>query len=144
MSVAEAKIKELTDHTYGTWSRQKAWSTPMLVTDAEGIYFYNADGKQFMDFSSQLMCTNLGFKNKAVIEAIIKQAEKLPYVAPGFVTEAAIEAVEALRQVMPENLTKFFFALKKVYNYCLLILFLNISLIYHKNKHKFFIKFYPI
>jgi hypothetical protein len=31
MSVAEARIKELTDHTYGTWSRQKAWSTPMLV-----------------------------------------------------------------------------------------------------------------
>ena len=110
MSVAEAKIKEMTDHTYGTWSRQKAWSTPMLVTDAEGIYFYNADGKQFTDFSSQLMCTNLGFKNKAVTEAIIKQAEKLPYVAPGFVTDAAIEAVEALRSVMASELSKLFFS----------------------------------
>lgn len=110
MSLAGAKIKELTDHTYGTWSRQKAWSTPMLVTDAEGIYFYNDKGKPFIDFSSQLMCTNLGFKNKAVIEAIIKQAEKLPYVAPGFVTEAAIEAVEALRSVMPQELSKLFFS----------------------------------
>jgi len=110
MSVTEAKIKELTDHTYGTWSRQKAWSTPMLVTDAEGIYFYNDKGKPFIDFSSQLMCTNLGFKNNAVTEAIIKQAEKLPYVAPGFVTEAAIEAVEALRSVMPQELSKLFFS----------------------------------
>lgn len=110
MSVTETKIKELTNHTYGTWSRQKAWSTPMLITDAEGIYFYNDKGKPFIDFSSQLMCTNLGFKNKAVIEAIIKQAEKLPYVAPGFVTEAAIEAVEALRSVMPQELSKLFFS----------------------------------
>jgi hypothetical protein len=37
MSVAEARIKEMTDHTYGTWSRQKGWSTPMLLTDADGI-----------------------------------------------------------------------------------------------------------
>ena len=110
MSVAEAKIKSLTDHTYGTWSRQNAWSTPMLVTDAEGIYFYNAEGKPFIDFSSQMMCTNLGFKNKAVTAAIVKQAEKLPYVAPGFITEAAIDAVEALRSVMPPDLSKLFFS----------------------------------
>ena len=110
MSTAEAKIKELTDHTYGTWNRQSGWKTPMLVTDAEGIYFYNADGKPFIDFSSQLMCSNLGHKNKAIIEAIVKQAEKLPYAAPGFVTEASIAAVEALKTVVPEPLNQFFFS----------------------------------
>jgi taurine--2-oxoglutarate transaminase len=82
----------------------------MLVTDAEGIYFYNADGKPFIDFSSQLMCSNLGHKNKAIIEAIVKQAEKLPYAAPGFVTEASIAAVEALKTVVPEPLNQFFFS----------------------------------
>jgi len=110
MTDATEKIKKMTDHTYGTWNRQNAWSTPLLVTDAEGVYFYDDKGKPYIDFSSQLMCTNLGHKNKVVIEAIIKQAEKLPYVAPGFVTEAAMEAVEALRSVLPENLTKLFFS----------------------------------
>ena len=81
----------------------------MLVTDADCICFYNAEGKPFIDFSSQLMCTNLGFKNKAVTEAIVKQAEKLPYVAPGLITQAAIDAVEALRSVMPAELSKLFF-----------------------------------
>ncbi|MBW2517477.1 MAG: aminotransferase class III-fold pyridoxal phosphate-dependent enzyme, partial [Deltaproteobacteria bacterium] len=81
MSQAVEKIKALTAHTFGTWNRQSGWKTPMLVTDAEGIYFYNADGKPFIDFSSQLMCSNLGHKNKAIIEAIVKQAEKLPYAA---------------------------------------------------------------
>ena len=110
MSDAVEKIKALTGHTYGTWNRQSGWKTPMLVTDAEGIYFYNADGKPFIDFSSQLMCSNLGHKNKAIIEAIVKQAEKLPYAAPGFVTEASIAAVEALKTVVPQPIDQFFFS----------------------------------
>jgi len=110
MSAASDKVKALTDHTYGTWSRQQAWSTPLLITDAEGVYFYDESGKSYIDFSSQLMCSNLGHKNAAVIEAIVKQAEKLPYIAPGFANEAALAAVEALQTVMPEGLAKFFFS----------------------------------
>ena len=110
MGEIENRIKEMTDHTFGTWGRQNAWSTPLLITDAEGVYFYDHTGKRYLDFSSQLMCSNLGHKNKVVIEAIVKQAEKLPYAAPGFATEILIEAVEALRSVFPEKLSKFFFS----------------------------------
>ncbi len=110
MANMDDRIKEMAKHTFGTWNRQKAWTAPMLVADAEGIYFYNKEGKPFIDFSSQLMCSNLGHKNKAIIEAIVKQAEKLPYAAPGFTTETAVEAVEALRGIMPEGLAKYFFS----------------------------------
>ena len=110
MGEIENRIKEMAEHTYGTWNRQKNWQSPLLITDAEGIYFYDNTGKRYLDFSSQLMCSNLGHKNKAVIEAIVKQAEKLPYVAPGFATEILLEAVEALRSVFPEKLSKFFFS----------------------------------
>jgi taurine--2-oxoglutarate transaminase len=104
------RIEELTDHTYGTWNRQKAWSTPRFIQDAEGVYMYDDQDKPYLDFSSQLMCSNLGHKNKVVLEAIVKQAEKLPYIAPAFATEAGIAAVEALRTVLPEALTKYFFS----------------------------------
>jgi taurine--2-oxoglutarate transaminase len=110
MNDTKNKIKEMTDHSYGTWNRQRAWSTPLLITDAEGVYFYDDKGKPYLDFSSQLMCSNLGHKNKVIIEAIVKQAEKLPYIAPGFANEAAIEAMDALLSVMPEGLNKFFFS----------------------------------
>ena len=110
MADMNTRIKEMAQHTFGTWNRQNAWQRPMLITDAEGVYFYDDKGKPYIDFSSQLMCSNLGHKNKAIIEAIVRQAEKLPYVAPGFTTEAAIAAVEALRSVMPEGLQKFFFS----------------------------------
>jgi len=110
MSHAADKVKEYAGFTYGTWNRQGAWTAPLLITDAEGVYFTDAVGKRYLDFSSQLMCSNLGHKNLAVIEAIVKQAEKLPYMAPGFATEASIAAVEALRSVMPEGLNKYFFS----------------------------------
>ena len=110
MSKIENRIKELTDHTFGTWVRQKAWSLPKMIVDAQGVYMYDDQGKSYLDFTSQLMCSNLGHKNKVVIEAIIKQAEKMPYIAPGFVTETSIQAVKALQTVMPKGLSKFFFS----------------------------------
>ncbi len=108
MSDTAKRVEEFATHSYHTWSRQKGWKSPLLVTDAEGIYFTDDKGKRYIDFSSQLMCSNLGHKNKVVIEAIVRQAEKLPYIAPGFATEAAVAAVEALRSVMPKGMDKFF------------------------------------
>ena len=110
MSDMENRIKEMAAHSFGTWNWQKNWQAPLLMDDAEGVYMTDLNGKRYIDFSSQLMCSNLGHKNKAIIEAIQKQAEKLPYVAPGFTTEVAVEAVEALRSVMPKGLDKFFFS----------------------------------
>jgi taurine---2-oxoglutarate transaminase len=110
MSNAKAMIAEIVQHTYGSWRKQAQWKSPMLILDADGVYMYDANGKRYIDFSSQLMCTNLGHKNHAVVEAIIKQAERLPYVAPGFTTEIVASAVEALLSVMPAELNRFFFS----------------------------------
>ena len=110
MTDTTQQVQEYAAHSFHTWSRQKGWKAPLLVNDAEGIYFYDSTGKAYIDFSSQLMCSNLGHKNKAVIEAIVKQAEKLPYIVPSFANEASMAAVEALRTVMPKGLDKFFFS----------------------------------
>jgi len=110
MSKPEREMDDLIRQTYGTWRKQELWKSPLLVEDAEGVFFFDRDGKRYFDLSSQLMCSNLGHKNKAVLEAIIKQAERLPYIAPGFTTRASAAAVEALQSVMPESLQKFFFS----------------------------------
>lgn len=102
------RVKQFAEHTYGPWNRQKAWTAPLLITDAEGVYMYDQKGKPYLDFSSQLMCSNLGHKNQAIIAAIVEQAKKLPYVAPGFVNEASMDAVEALRSIMPKGLDRIF------------------------------------
>ena len=95
-------------HTYGTWRYQRGWK-PLHIVDAEGCYFLDAAGKKYLDFSSQLMCSNLGHKNKAVIDAICKQAKELPYISPGFTTTVRAELSKSLLKLLPEGLEKFFF-----------------------------------
>ncbi|MBI2932668.1 MAG: aminotransferase class III-fold pyridoxal phosphate-dependent enzyme [Planctomycetes bacterium] len=95
-------------HTYGTWRHQRGWK-PLHIVDAEGCTFTDASGKRYLDFSSQLMCSTLGHKNKAVVEAICQQARTLAYVGPQFATTARAELSQLLLEVLPKGLTKFFF-----------------------------------
>jgi taurine---2-oxoglutarate transaminase len=102
-------IVEITKkYNYGTWKFQKSWN-PQHIVDAEGCYFTDASGKRYLDFSSQLMCVNLGHKNPAVIRAIEEQARALPYIAPGYATEARADLSRLLLEVLPKGLEKFFF-----------------------------------
>lgn len=94
--------------TYRTWGFQKNWK-PLHVVDAEGCYFTDASGKKYLDFSSQLMCVNLGHKNQAVIKAIQEQAAKLAFIGPGFATDVRAELSKLLLEVLPKGLNKFFF-----------------------------------
>lgn len=102
-------ISEITArHTYGTWRAQRGWK-PVNVTRAEGVYFWDATGKRYLDFSSQLICSNLGHQNQAVIDAICEQAKKLAYIGPAYACDVRAELCKKLLEVVPEGLDKFFF-----------------------------------
>jgi taurine---2-oxoglutarate transaminase len=108
-TLSSQEISELTRKlNYGTWRFQKGW-TPLHIADAEGCYFTDGNGKRYLDFSAQLMCVNLGHKNRAVIEAIAAQARALPYIAPGYATDVRVELSQLLLDVLPAGLEKFFF-----------------------------------
>lgn len=109
-SSIEDSIEVIARNTYGTWRPQKAWKKPLYITNAEGVYFYDSSGKRYLDFSSQLMCSNLGHKNMKLIEALCEQAKTLPYVSPGFACEVKASASKALLKVMPEGLEKYFYS----------------------------------
>jgi taurine--2-oxoglutarate transaminase len=103
-------ITELTaKHTYGTWRYQKGWK-PMHVVKAEGVYFWDKGGKRYLDLSAQLICSNLGHQNPAVIDAICKQAKALAFISPAYACDVRAELAEKLLEVVPKGLDKFFFA----------------------------------
>jgi len=110
MSDPKKWVESITAHTYGTWRPQRDWKKPLFIARAEGVYFFDETGRRYLDFSSQLMCSNLGHGNKKIIDAICEQAKKLPYVAPGFVCEIKEKATQVLLEVMPQSLDKFFFS----------------------------------
>lgn len=96
-------------HTYGTWRAQRGWK-PLHVKRAEGVYFWDAQGKRYLDFSSQLVCSNLGHQNQAVIEAICAQARDLAFIGPAHTCDIRAKVALKLLEVMPKGLEKFFFA----------------------------------
>ena len=108
-ALSSSEVVDLTrQHNYGTWRFQKNWN-PMHIVDAEDCYIIDGSGRRYLDFSSQLMCSNLGHKNTAVIAAIQRQAEELAYAMPGYATTARAELSLLLTEVLPAGLTKFFF-----------------------------------
>lgn len=94
--------------TLASWKAQASWN-PIPVTKAEGVYFWDADGKRFLDWSSQLFNVNIGHGNKHVIAAIQEQASKLCYAYPGLATEARGRLGEMLEEITPPELRKSFF-----------------------------------
>lgn len=94
---------------YVTWRRQGGWN-PLVVTRAEGSRFWDGAGTEYLDLSSQLIATNLGHANPAVVRAIAEQAETLSYAVPGFATEPRARLSAALLDVLPKGLNRFFFS----------------------------------
>ncbi|MCS7133622.1 MAG: aspartate aminotransferase family protein [Candidatus Caldarchaeum sp.] len=102
-------VEDTVRHTYGSWRKQRGWR-PLHVVDAEGCYFTDAEGKRYLDFSSQLVCVNLGHKNPTVIKAIKAYAEKLPYISPAFTCDVKAELSLKLAEILPPSLRKFFYS----------------------------------
>jgi taurine--2-oxoglutarate transaminase len=108
-ALTSEEISAITRQTnYGTWRFQKTWK-PLHIADAEGCWFTDGAGKRYLDFSSQLMCVNLGHKNPRVVESIAKQARELAYMMPGYATEARARLSTKLLEVLPDGINKFFF-----------------------------------
>jgi len=98
------------EYTFFSWSVQ-GQVNPIPVEKAEGVYFWDAEGKRYLDFSSQLMNTNIGHQHPKVVKAIQEQAAKLCFVHPGNTTEVRAKLGKKLAEVTPGNLKKTFFAL---------------------------------
>jgi len=91
-----------------SWSAQGKIN-PMVVTKAEGIYFWDEDGKQYMDMSAQLVNANLGHGNKAVVQAIKDQADKIPFIGPGYALDVRSEAAKLICEASGISDAKVFF-----------------------------------
>jgi taurine--2-oxoglutarate transaminase len=97
-------------HTLFSWSAQGSVN-PIPMVRGEGIYFWDADGRRYVDMNSQLMCVNIGHGDKRVIEAIKRQADELVYAGPGMATPIRARFGKLLAQYTPGDLDHFFFTL---------------------------------
>lgn len=95
-------------HVFHSWSAQ-AEISPMTITAAQGSHVWDGDGKRLLDFSSQLVNTNIGHQHPRVVAAIQEQAATLCTVAPQHANDARSEAARLIAELTPGDLNKVFF-----------------------------------
>ncbi|WP_434577410.1 aminotransferase class III-fold pyridoxal phosphate-dependent enzyme [Thermoanaerobacterium thermosaccharolyticum] len=93
-----------------SWSAQKNLN-PLVITKAEGIYFWDINGKRYFDMSSQLVNVNVGHGNKEIINAIKEQAERLPFIGPSYAVDVRSKLAAKVIEKAPDNMGKVFFTL---------------------------------
>lgn len=99
------------DHVFYSWKPQNSVQDPIVMSHGKGSYFWDVDGKRYIDFSSQLMNMNVGHGHPRVIAAVQEQVSKLAFAYPGLAHEAKAKAAAKIAAVTPGDLNKTLFTL---------------------------------
>jgi taurine--2-oxoglutarate transaminase len=91
-----------------SWSVQDAIN-PIPVAGAEGRYFWDYDGKRYLDFASQLVNVNIGHQHPKIIAAIKEQADRLATIGPPMASESRSQLGRLLAEITPGDLSMSFF-----------------------------------
>lgn len=96
------------DYVFHSWSVQNQLK-PMAFKTGHGCYLEDFEGKQYLDFSSQLVNTNIGHQHPKVVAAIMEQAQLLTTIAPTHANETRALAAKKILEVSPKGFKKVFF-----------------------------------
>jgi taurine--2-oxoglutarate transaminase len=82
------------------WAVQGGLNPP-VVTHAKGCYFYDAQGKRYLDLTSGYVAVSLGHGHPKVVQAIQAQAERMCWVASSYFNDVRAEYAALLDSVSP-------------------------------------------
>lgn len=82
-----------------------------IITRAEGVYIYDADGNKILDGMAGLWCVNLGYGRDELVDAAARQMRELPYYNSFFqcAHPPAIELSKIITDVAPDNFNHVFY-----------------------------------
>ena len=95
-------------HVFHSWSAQ-GLIAPLPVAGGSGATFWDNEGNHYLDFSSQLVNLNLGHQHPRLVDAVVRQAQRLCTVAPAFANDVRSEAARMIAERAPGDLNKVFF-----------------------------------
>ena len=83
---------------------------PRMLVRAEGMHYWDADGRQILDGVAGLWCVNAGHGRPKIVQAIQAQAAELDYAPPFQMGHPkAFELAERLAAIAPAGMGKVFF-----------------------------------
>ena len=106
---AQAEVRE-NDKTYvfHSWSAQDKIS-PLPVAKGEGVRFWDYDGNEYLDFSSQLVNLNLGHQHPGLVKAIQEQAGRLATIQPAVANDVRGDLAKRIVEKSFEGARSVFF-----------------------------------
>lgn len=69
-----------------------------VIEKGEGVYLYDTNGHQYLDFYSGIGVNSFGYGYKPYVENLKKQLETLTHVSNYFYTPVSVEAAEAVKK----------------------------------------------
>jgi taurine--2-oxoglutarate transaminase len=107
---AQEVLAKNREYAFFSWSVQRD-VTPIAIDTGKGVYFWDLNGKRYMDLSAQLVNLQLGYQHPKVVAAIQEQAAQLTCAHPSMATDKKGELARLLAEVTPGNLKKTLFTL---------------------------------
>ena len=98
----EAIIKEAEESVLHTYNRYQ-----IVLDHGEGVYLYDTEGKQYLDFAAGIAVQALGYHYPGYDEALKAQVDKLLHTSNLYYNEPAAEAAEKL--VRMSGMSRVFF-----------------------------------
>ncbi|MBU8865757.1 aspartate aminotransferase family protein [Paenarthrobacter aromaticivorans] len=95
-------------NVFHSWSAQKSLN-PLAIAGGSGSTVWDHDGNTYLDFSSQLVNTNIGHQHPKLIAAIAQQATTLATLAPSHASHVRGQAAAKILSHAPANMEKVFF-----------------------------------
>ncbi|WP_449276922.1 aminotransferase class III-fold pyridoxal phosphate-dependent enzyme [Leucobacter sp. GX24907] len=83
------------NYVFHSWSAQGKID-PLPVAKGEGVRFWDYDGKEYLDFSSQLVNLNLGHQHPGLVQAIQDQAGRLATIQPAVANDVRGELAKRI------------------------------------------------
>ena len=82
-----------------------------VITKADGVYLWDADGNQYLDAMAGLWCVNVGYGREEIMQAVAAQMQQLPYYNTFFQTThpPVVELSAKIAELTPEGLNRVFF-----------------------------------
>ena len=96
------------DHVFHSWSIQGSLN-PLVIKSGQGSKLWDFEGNEYLDFSSQLVNTNIGHQHPKVIAAIKAQADELTTIAPATANLTRSLAAKKILELVPSDFKKVFF-----------------------------------
>ncbi len=85
--------------------------TEIQPSRAEGIYIFDQDGRQHLDFTSGIGVVNTGHSHPRVVQAIQEQAANMIFAQMNIVVSpTTVRLAEKLNEVTPPSIDQFFFS----------------------------------